>query len=312
MARPTSHAVLFCLALAAPATAFAQTPAPATGAESAAAIKARGDQAMESLRYSEALSLYTEAYGISKDPALLYNEGRAHQALGNFPEALASFERFAAEASPELRAKVPKLDDLIADVKRHVASIVVRCRTQGARVLVRERVVGMTPLDKPLDVDSGHATIEVDVEGYEPFRRDVDLEGGTQTVLDADLVPRKQTAFLRVTSSVPSAFVSIDGAPVGNVPIEETVKPGTHTVSLHRDGYEDTSSTVVLSMGEHKEVALDPAKNAPVYTRWWFWTGVGVVVAGGAVTAAALLTEKSASKGDAFTPNQVSAPITRF
>jgi hypothetical protein len=39
---------------------------------------------------------------------------------------------------------------------------------------------------------------------------------------------------------------------------------------------------------------------------------VGVIVAGGVVTTAALLTEKKAGTGDSFSPSQISAPLTRF
>jgi hypothetical protein len=38
----------------------------------------------------------------------------------------------------------------------------------------------------------------------------------------------------------------------------------------------------------------EPEPSPPAYKRWWFWTGVGVVVAGGVVTAI-LLTRHSAS-----------------
>ncbi len=300
--------------MGAPSLALAQGPQPPPAApqETPAEIKQQGDQAMESLRYADALALYSQAYTMTKDPALLYNEGRAEQALGNYPGALADFLRFQMAASPELRARVPKLDELIADVRKHVARILIRTPTAGAQVLVRDHVVGVTPLAGPLDVDSGHITLDVEAEGFETFHRELDLEGGTDTVIDAQLTPRKQTAMLRVTATAASAFVSIDGSPVGNAPVEQVLTPGTHKVSVHRDGYEDTESTVVLSMGERKELQLDPQKNAPVYAKWWFWTGVGAVVVGGVVTAVALTTEKSPSKGDAFTPNQVSAPITRF
>jgi tetratricopeptide (TPR) repeat protein len=36
-----------------------------------------------------------------------------------------------------------------------------------------------------------------------------------------------------------------------------------------------------------------PARETPVYKKWWLWTIVGVVVAGGAVTTAVLLTQHS-------------------
>ncbi|HEY2516248.1 MAG TPA: PEGA domain-containing protein [Polyangiaceae bacterium] len=302
------------VAASVPARAFAQGPAPVTAPASgnAAELKKRGDDAMDSLRYADAVSAYEQAYAISKDPALLYNEGRAQQALGNFPEALKALERFAAEAPPELRARVPKLDELIAEVRKHVARLAIRCGTRGARVLIRDRVVGTTPLSGPLDLDSGSASLEVDADGYEAYKRDIDLGGGTQTVLDVQLVPKRMTTLLRVASTAASAVVSIDGKPYGNAPVEAVVQPGSHKVALHQAGYDDTESSVVVQLGEHKEVTIEPQKSAPVTSKWWFWTGVGVVVAGGVVTAIALTTDKKAGTGDSFSPSQVSAPLTRF
>jgi hypothetical protein len=302
--------LLAALLSTAPTLALAQgTPPAAPSATRAAELKKQGDDAMESLRYADALGAYAQAYALTKDPALLYNQGRAQQALGNYPDALSALERFAELASPELKARVPKLDELIAEVRKHVARLAIRCETRGARVLVRDRVMGTTPLGAPLDLDSGIAAIEVIAEGYEPYKRTVDLAGGTQTVIDVQLAARKLTALLRVESTAASAFVSIDGTPIGNAPVEQVVTPGTHQVSVHRDGYEDTASSVVVLSGEHKAITLEPQKNAPVFTKWWFWTGVGVVVAGGVATAIALTTDKSASKGDNFSPSQVSAPL---
>src|SRR5437899_856477 len=70
--------------------------APAAEADRVGALKKRGDDAMDSLRYADALAAYSEAYSLSKDPALLYNKGRADQALGDYPSALQELERFNA------------------------------------------------------------------------------------------------------------------------------------------------------------------------------------------------------------------------
>jgi hypothetical protein len=45
----------------------------------------------------------------------------------------------------------------------------------------------------------------------------------------------------------------------------------------------------------------EPQETAPVYKRWWFWTGIGAVVAGGVVTAV-VLSSKSAPKSPSCTP----------
>jgi hypothetical protein len=63
------------------------TPATATAASSAAstakakALKSEGDALMVKLRYADALAKYDEAYALSADPVMLYNSGRALEAI---------------------------------------------------------------------------------------------------------------------------------------------------------------------------------------------------------------------------------------
>jgi hypothetical protein len=51
----------------------------------------------------------------------------------------------------------------------------------------------------------------------------------------------------------------------------------------------------------------EPAASPPVYKRWWFWTSVGVVVAGGVVTAI-VLSSKSAAQSPACEKGVACAP----
>ncbi len=252
-----SLALCWGLALAVHASAALADVAPPTAAQQkeAAALKLRADSEMESLRYAEALADYTRAYDLSPDPVLLYNRGRVLQALERFAEALDQIERFAHEAPPELRARVPKLQELLADLGGRVSALTIRCDVPGARVLVRDKVVATTPASGPIRLNSGPAVVEVDADGYEPFRRSVQLPGGGAVQLDATLTPKE---------------------------------PGP-----------------VAAGGSSS------AESRPITTRWWFWTGVGVVVVGGAVLTYALLTDKPAGHGD-IAPGQVSGPLVRF
>jgi tetratricopeptide (TPR) repeat protein len=88
-----------------PASASASESAPASPAS--ADIKKRGDDAMDSGRPADALAAYVEAYGLTKDPALLYNKGRALQALGEVPQALEellAFDRGAPAREADRRS----------------------------------------------------------------------------------------------------------------------------------------------------------------------------------------------------------------
>jgi hypothetical protein len=293
----------------APADTAAAPPSPE---ERAATLKKQGDAAMDALRYDEAIDDYTQAYALSPDPALLYNRGRVHQARGEWPAALADLERFAHDATPELRQRVPKLDELLAEARGHVATVTLTSNVDGARVLVRKTQVGITPIPGSLQLDSGPAIVEVLAEGFFDWRRELELKGGATTVLVAQLGTKSTSGVLRVSALTPGSRVRIDEAPASSAPAEAIVLAGVHRVVIHADGYDDRETNVVVGAGETKEVTLEPEKRPALTSRWWFWTGVGVVVVAGATVTYALLASKPADKGDQFQPGQVSAPLMHW
>lgn len=238
------------------------------GEDTPAAIAARkkkeGDQAMQEKRYADALAAYEAAYAQSPEPALLYNRARAEELSEHFPEALGLFEQFAEKAPPELRAKVPKLDELMQSVRERVAVIEIKVDVPGSAVKLRGLSVGTSPLPAPLRVPTGPATVDVAREGYLPWSRELTLPGGKPTLVDATLVP--------VVKPTPLGAVAESA---GNGPPPE------------------------------------PTSGKPLTSRWWFWTGIGVGVAGGIALTAALLTERDPGKGT-IAPGQVTAGLVAF
>jgi hypothetical protein len=101
-----------------------------------------------------------------------------------------------------------------------------------------------------------------------------------------------------VTSPVSGAAVVIDGKEAGNVPAETPAKPGLHRIALSRTGYDSAEATVVVVAGETKEVSVPLAVHETITGKWWFWTGIGVVVVAGGIAAyVAATTEKSPTAG---------------
>jgi hypothetical protein len=278
----------------------------------AAAAKREGDEAMDALRYDDAIAAYTRAYESFGMPAALYNRGRVHQARGEYVLAADDIERFAREATPELRARVPELDALLTELHGKIAVLSVVTNVQNARILVRSAEVGTTPLATPVRLAAGTARVEVVAPGYQPYVRDVELPGGQSLTVTATLVTISDRGVLVVRSSTVPGAVTVDGRSVGDAPVEVQLPAGTHQLSMHRDGYTDATTSTVIAVGERKEVSMRLETTPSIFARWWFWTGVGVVVTGGVVLTVALLTEKSADKGDGFEPQQTSAPLMRW
>jgi len=308
------HALLaaLCLSLSSPGLRAqeAQPAAEATPSE-AAKLKASGDDAMQRLDYAAALADYQKSYELEPNPALLYNEGRALQALGRYPEALDQLEAFQRDAPPDLKARVPKLDQLVREMEGKVAKLIVQSNVPGARVLVRGRTVGTTPVGRPLRLNAGRASIEVVADGYHPFKKSTVLPGGGTLEIDAKLFSKATSGVLEISSPVAGASVFVDGKRLGVVPVQTAIPSGKHRGVVRHEGYDEAETFAVVQAGGSSR--LDVPLDAPpaITSRWWFWTGVGVVVVGGVALTAALLTERSADEGD-IPPGKVSGPLISF
>ncbi|MEO7330491.1 MAG: PEGA domain-containing protein [Minicystis sp.] len=303
---------LIALAGAARPAHAQQPPPPVSAADDpsadlpaqAAARKKAGDQAMEALQYADALAAYSDAFSITKDPALLYNMGRALQALNRFPEALDKLEAFDAKASAELKAKVPRLPKLIAELKARVSTLIVHTNVEGARVLVRSTVVGKAPLAAPLRLASGPAEVEIEADGYFPAKKSVKLEGGAELRVDLDLFSKASTGVLAVKASSPNAEVLVDGRRIGVAPVELNVPKGTHRITVRHNDYRLYETSAVVDPGSTRTVNVT-LQSKSVVTRWWFWTGVGAVALAGAAVTIVAVSERAPDTGT-IAPGQLS------
>lgn len=278
----------------------------------AAKLKQQGDEAMAVLKFAEALRCYDEAYALEPTPALLYNRGRALQLLDRLPEALDAFEAFRREAPQALRARVAKLDEVLAELRGKIAELTITTVPEAVDVQVSGRSVGVTPLAQALRVNGGKGIlIELRKEGYHTVERRLDLAGGKPRTLEVTLQPRDTTALLIVRSPVAGARVAVDGKAVSDVPAETYLAPGAHRVVVERAGYEPAEVSVVLEAGQRKAIDVGLSTTVPLYQRWWLWTAVGAAVAGGVVLTVALTQEAAPGTGD-IPPGQVTASLFTF
>lgn len=279
--------------------------APASPEETAAKLKTEGDRAMDGLRYADAYDKYSAAYAIDPKPALLFNMGRALQAQNELPRALEKLEQFDKEAPEELKARVPGLAKLLQELRAKITTLSVASNVEGAQVFIDKTVVGTTPL-VDLKVLSGAVNIEVTKEGYFPYRKQVTLKGGGAQNLDVQLASRADQGLLIVNADVPRADVWVDGKRQGVTPFEAHVPAGTRALSLMHPDRADYETRVVVPAGGEKRLDIE-MEGPSVFSRWYFWGGVAVVVAAGAVITVALLTERPADSGT-IEPGQIAAP----
>lgn len=97
---------------------------------------------------------------------------------------------------------------------------------------------------------------------------------------------------LAVSATEEEAYIYLDAVKRGRLPMPPVAElpAGRHTLRVAKDGYFDWRSDVYVDPAETTAVwARLEERPARWYQKWWVWTLVGMVVAGG-VTAAILLT----------------------
>ena len=264
---------------------------------------------MLGLRYADGLVAYQKALDLTPEGAgLYYSIARAHQFLGEYPEALDALEAFEKKATPEMRAKVGKLDALYTEIKPRVGVLNLACDTPGARVLVRNKVIGTTPLPATRIV-AGVAIVQVELDGFFTEARPITLPGGGELALKMELHKKSTSGFLSISTMPMGAVVSVDGKELGtsSPTLELSLPAGSHELIARRDGYDQARVPIVLSPGATRDVSIPLEEKKAIYTRWWFWTGIGVAVAGGIALTYALTTERSAGHGS-LSPPELTGP----
>jgi hypothetical protein len=279
--------------------------------KSVADLKKSGNEKMDASDFVGALEDYQAALKLEpNDPTLHFNIGRAHGLLGHNVDALAELEKFGQTATPEMKARA-QFDLLLSQTKAKVSYLTVSCSVEGARVVLNQKVLGAAPLTRaPVDA-APLARVTMEAEGYLSDTQTVPLPGGGEAHLTCHLYSKATAGTLVVGTKPTGASLEIDGKASGNTPTELSLPAGPHSVLARLDGYEDLQVQVKVAAGEQKSVDLPLSKSAPLTAKWWFWAGIAVVVVGGVVVTAALLTERSPDKGT-IQPGQLPAPLVRF
>lgn len=174
-------------------------------------------------------------------------------------------------------------------------------------------------LGRAAELSGDYATAYANLEAFSE-EASADLRSKVPR-LDALLTNlRTKIALLTVRANVTGGAVFINGREMATTPMTTSVAvmPGSTHVVVRADGYASYEHDVTLEAG--RAVILDASLNpsgqsvdggTPITRQWWFWTGVGAVVIGGAVAIVALTSTKEAPRGD-IAPSQVSAPLMRF
>lgn len=178
------------------AAALALTAGVARGEEGADAGDGRarelflsGAAAFEAGEYERALEDFEASYALSPVTSVLYNIAMCERALFRYGDSMDSFERYLEAAGDRLSAeRRAEVLGLLDDMEARVATVELRLDPEEAEVTLDGAPLAAARRGR-LRLLPGLHVVEATSEGYEPVRREVEVDGGQVEVLALVLEP---------------------------------------------------------------------------------------------------------------------------
>jgi hypothetical protein len=165
------------------------------------------------------------------------------------------------------------------DLLPYAGVLTVKTTPKGAQVFVDGKGVGVVPYEGEISI--GRRSVEVKKDGFVTFREVFQVGAGEIYKIETTL----QKGHDAPTGDVPLAAVAPKKKKTDqqgdymDIPLE--APPALTPISK-------TPTQGPLSGGT---LGMGTAANEPIYKKWWLWTIVGVVVAGGVVASVVIVTQ---------------------
>lgn len=272
-----------CMASAA-APVLAQPAQPNPQADEARRRFQAGVQQYNQGNYPGALAEFEVSYRLAPNPRLLYNIGLAQKGLHRYGEGIVSLEGYLAQNQNLPADRIELVQKLLAEMRPFVTAVAISGLPPGAEVRIDGRVIGKAPL-KPVQLQAGNYVLEATAEGFASGRKEFTVHQGQPLAVELGLTASPTSGKVNIVARPGAARLRLDGRDVGYGAAQLALTPGGHQLEALAEGYKPYRFELTVAAGQERDVNFELEKLRPFYKAWWFWTTVGVVVAGGVVGA---------------------------
>jgi hypothetical protein len=301
------------LALAAP-LGWAADAVPVAASDTPDITQARqeflnGAELVKEARWGEALAAFERSGKLRPHAITTYNVGACQRAMGLYTRAQKTFRDALSQNETAGKTELPAslivdIDGYLSQIRSLLANVMVTLVPANAALTVDGRPLEVTdPGASPpvlsggvlppgpgvappasifrVELDPGVHVFTLSRKGYADavINRTFSPGASTELALHLDRLP----ATLHVASYPAGGVVAVEGTDVGATPVDVSRPAGSYKVVVRKPGYVTYETEVVVQSGEEVNLSPNlPVEKIALTQRWWFWTGVGVVVLGAA------------------------------
>ncbi|MCA9517838.1 MAG: PEGA domain-containing protein [Myxococcales bacterium] len=251
----------------------------------AGALYAEGQTLFEQELYAAAIEKFKAAHAIIPHEVNLYNIARAYEKLGAAKECISWYDQYVDFYKKKHGSDPDDIVDVRASVQKCrfllKPEVQVGSEPFGAKVYIddREKLLGQTPYTTTLD--PGTYTFYLDLNGYAPFKQQVEVRAGEPVKLFFKLEKLQRVGTVHLTSNVRGASIFIDGRNIGLTPYKDaiTLDEGKHQFTVQKDDYNPFSEELDVVVNEEHTVASEIYLRDPPMT-WKGYVGYTALILG--------------------------------
>jgi tetratricopeptide (TPR) repeat protein len=224
---------------------FLKTKIAADANSPEARYKARvdnGKKAFSAGDYEKAIQEFRAAYDLKPTSAVLFNIGKSYERMGRYEEAIDSYTQYLdldpnASDRPDVEEQIRRLKK---SIRERFQELSVSSEPPGADIYLDDRNTGLQgQTNFRFKVPPGPHTIYLDLNGYEPVKREFVMPDDKPLALEFTMKKLENVGYATINVNVEGARIFIDGAIIGLSPYKQkkALSAGSHQVTIEAQGY---------------------------------------------------------------------------
>lgn len=210
-----------------------------------ARYKARVDNGKKAFSrgdYEAAIEEFKAAFDLKPTSAVLFNIAKSYERMGRYEEAIDYFQQYLdldpnAADRPDVEEQIRRLKK---SIRERFQELSVSSEPPGADIYLDDRNTGLQgQTNYRFKVPPGPHTIYLDLNGYEPVKREFVMPDDKPLALEFQMKKLENVGYATINVNVEGARIFIDGAIIGLTPYKQkkALTAGTHQITIEAVGY---------------------------------------------------------------------------
>ena len=218
--------------------------------------------------YEGAIEEFKAAFDLKASTGALYNIAKSYEKMARYEEAIDYFQQYLdLEPTASDRADIEEsIRRLKKTIKERYQELSVSSDPPGADIYLDDRTTGLQgQTNFRFKVTPGPHTLYIDLNGYEPIKRDFIMPDDKPLALDFKMKKLENVGFVEIEVNREGARIFVDGAIVGLSPYKQrkALEAGKHQIQVELLGYNRYTQEIEVQKDQVAQVQVQLQEYVP-------------------------------------------------